>query len=435
MKKRKNESRVWRKTGMWAAFFAAAVCVQTGCVPVLESPVIGETRKEAVETDGSEHLDLRNTEENIWLQVQVPERYQVRLQEENLNFKADAPVEIPLVNRIPRMEIQSGYYEEEDFEKILETMKKTLGVNFWKEEEQAQLNLISAVENESLENTTIQAEADSYLFSAAREQQGEYLHLDSEEDMKNYASDNGIYLLTLGKGRKSDRTPMVWLKNKQESTGFLAAEPEKKEDGQTFSVNEQELLEKELQKKARQILEEIGISDIFFVSGKWRTVLSSENAKWEDTGKHAWCMRFVRTIEGIPVINKTAPSGRMMESMAPAQYIDVTYKEDGTILELKDINNEKIIETSDQTDFLLPFEAVTQILEQQLRYEQAGKNQPVFVTKVLFGYQLCYDEWDAESLDRGNGEGRLIPVWAFYEENGSLLLTINAEDGTIYAKE
>ena len=57
------------------------------------------------------------------------------------------------------------------------------------------------------------------------------------------------------------------------------------------------------------------------------------------------------------------------------------------------------------------------------------------MTKVLFGYQLCYDEWDAESLDRGNGEGRLIPVWAFYEENGSLLLTINAEDGTIYAKE
>ena len=81
MKKRKSESRVWRKTGMWAAFFAAAVCVQTGCVPMLESPVIGETRKEAVETDGSEHLDLRNTEENIWLQVQVPERYQVRLQE------------------------------------------------------------------------------------------------------------------------------------------------------------------------------------------------------------------------------------------------------------------------------------------------------------------------------------------------------------------
>ena len=113
----------------------------------------------------------------------------------------------------------------------------------------------------------------------------------------------------------------------------------------------------------------------------------------------------------------------------------MTYKEDGTILEWKDINKEQIVKTSGQTDFLLPFEAVTQILEQQLRYEQAGKNQQVFVTKVLFGYQLCYDEWDEEKLDRGNGKGRLVPVWAFYEENGSLLLTINAEDGTIYTKK
>lgn len=435
MKKRKNESRVWRKKGIWVAFFAAVVCLQTGCVPIVESPVIGETRKEAVEIDSSEHSDLRNAEENIWLQVQVPERYQVRIQEANLNFTADAPVEIPVVNRIPRIEIQSGYYEEEDFEKILETMKKTLEVNFWKEEDPVQLNLISAVENESLENTMIQTEPDSYLFSAAREQQGEYLHLDSEEAMKSYASDNGIYLLTLGKGRKSDRTPMIWLKNQQESTGFFAAEPEKKEDDQTFSENQRELLEKELQKKARQILAEIGIPDVFFVSGHWRTVLSSENGKWEDTEKRAWCMRFVRTIEGIPVINKTAPSGRMMEIAAPAQYIDVTYKEDGTILEWKDINKEQIVKTSGQTDFLLPFEAVTQILEQQLRYEQAGKNQQVFVTKVLFGYQLCYDEWDEEKLDRGNGKGRLVPVWAFYEENGSLLLTINAEDGTIYTKK
>lgn len=435
MKKRKKESGTWRKTGIWATVFAVAVCVQTGCVPMLETPVIGETSKEAVEIDGLEHSDSRNAEENIWLQAQVPERYQVRLQEEKLNFIADASVEIPLVNRIPRIEIQSSYYEEEDFEKILETMRNTLGVNVWKEEEQMQLNIVSAVENERLENTTIQADADSYLLSADREQQGEYLHLDSEENMKSYASDNGAYLLTLGKGRKSDRTPMVWLKHKQESTGFLAAEPEKKEDDQTFSENQQELLEKELEKKARQMLEEIGVSDVFLVSGYWKTVLSNENEKWEDTGKHAWCMRFVRTIEGVPVINKTAPSGRLMESMAPAEYIDVTYKEDGTILELKDINKEQIIETSDQTDFLLPFEAVTQILEQQLRYEQAGKKQPVFVTKVLFGYQLCYDEWDEENLDRGNGKGRMIPVWAFYEENGSLLLTINAEDGTIYTKE
>lgn len=432
--KKKSRSGVWRRKEMWTAVFAAAVCIQTGCVPMTDTPVVGETKDAAVETGGCGNLDSKKAEGNIWLQVQVPERYQTRIQEENLNFTADALVEIPSVDVVPRIELHSSSYKTEDFEKILEIMKKTLGVNSWKEEEQAHLNLISVSENENLEDTTIQAGADSYLFSVSGEAQGEYLHLDSEEDMKSYVSDDDAYCLTLGKGEQSDRTPMIWLKHKQESRGFLAVEPE----NDRFSEEHRELLEKELEKRARQILDEMGLPNVFFVSGQWRTVLSSENKKWEDTGNHAWCMRFVRTIEDIPVINKTAPSGGMMETVAPAQYIDVTYKEDGSVLELKDINKEQIIENSGQIDFLLPFEAVTQILEQQLRYEYAGKKEkqlPVIVTKVLFGYQLCYDEWDEENLDRGNGKGRMVPVWAFYEENGSLLLTINAEDGTIYTKE
>ena len=92
------------------------------------------------------------------------------------------------------------------------------------------------------------------------------------------------------------------------------------------------------------------------------------------------------------------------------------------------INRERVLADLGTVEFLFPFEAAAQIFEQYMRYYQtvyqvpewyleqgegvgmaeAGGSPRLYleVTKVRFLYELRYDDWNEETLDRGNGRGR-----------------------------
>lgn len=134
------------------------------------------------------------------------------------------------------------------------------------------------------------------------------------------------------------------------------------------------------------------------------------------------------------------------------------YQEDGTLLAVKDIGNEKFIETTENVDFLLPFSAVIQIFEQYMKTINIDfdiKTTPhiyLTVTEVKLAYKLESKGW--VSGENQNGRGKLVPVWAFYGivEQGyqnpdgteaeiprtslstaqkELFFMVNAEDGSI----
>lgn len=155
----------------------------------------------------------------------------------------------------------------------------------------------------------------------------------------------------------------------------------------------------------------------------------------------------------------------MSEALAPAQYVEFLYGEDGRLLSVKNIGREQIRVTSGHTKFLLPFASVCQVFEQCMKTLQTdwgagaeafqeeelpGTNPHLYltVTDVKLAYRLEYDEWDPKTFEIGGGKGKLVPVWAFYgkvrrgyedqnraEAKKVLLLMVNAENGTIYGQE
>lgn len=140
--------------------------------------------------------------------------------------------------------------------------------------------------------------------------------------------------------------------------------------------------------------------------------------------------------------------------------MEFLYREDKTLLAVKDIGRESVTDTREYAGFLLPFLAVSQIFEQCMKSSvtdedmtEMGSHTYLAVTEVKLAYRREF-KGQAGSQDGG---GRLVPVWAFYgiTEKGyqdhvggeaaifpiaagqgkeTLLLTINAEDGTIYGK-
>ena len=155
----------------------------------------------------------------------------------------------------------------------------------------------------------------------------------------------------------------------------------------------------------------------------------------------------------------------------PAQYVEFLYKEDGTLLSVKNIGREELRVTSEYAEFLLPFSSVSQVFEQCMKtrpinpeadlksdisiltegYPGAVPHDYLTITEVKLAYGLEYGEADG-------GTGKLVPVWAFYgreergfqDQNGvelmiprtslnggksELLLVVKAQNGSVYGKE
>ena len=158
----------------------------------------------------------------------------------------------------------------------------------------------------------------------------------------------------------------------------------------------------------------------------------------------------------MPIINSKRGANF---SEPTTQYVEILYKEDGTLLEVKDIGREQIGDTLGYTEFLLPFLSVSQIFEQCMKTLEmdTGTKSHIYltVTEVKLAYQIEYENQDLAASETGSRKGKLVPVWAFYgiaekeyqNQDGTeaeiprtllsggkkvLFLTVNAEDGTIY---
>ena len=296
------------------------------------------------------------------------------------------------------------------------------------------------------------------------------MQVEEVDAVQTYQSSDGLYSLAFGKGTRSDRTPMLWLEYRgSKGRGYSGEEA----DGKTaWGVEETARREQELTKKAETLLGKLSTLSFAPKEIQWKALgETGPDQGWGPEEQYYCQIRFERVYDGIPCLS--IESCWAAEGLQSPQYVQICFSEGGTLLELKMINRERVLADLGTVEFLFPFEAAAQIFEQYMRYYQtvyqvpewyleqgegvgmaeAGGSPRLYleVTKVRFLYELRYDDWNEETLDRGNGRGRLVPVWAFYGtprirqgEGGeltaaaledSLLLTVNAENGMVYGKE
>ena len=441
-----------------AALLGVCAAGVSGCIRQTDVPIIAEKASQgesAGEGDSAGHSGTQNgadggdssvtqndangtTAENpIIFLAKPPERYQTSVREGTLEISADAPVILPEISRIPILEVEKEPYKKEDCNAALELLKGETGVTDWEGGESAQ----------------------------------------------SYTSEDGNYQFSFGQGSGANYTPMMWLTNLVYSDGSNGEWDAADVSDFALTGTAREAREAELKKKAEDFLQRLSLSDFHLESAQWRRISTAKNggALTDDYGLR---LTYVRSFEGIPVINREA--GWASDLMAPSQYVEFLDREDGTLLRMKDINRERVSANLGAADTLLSFGDAAQIFEQYLKYYEtvydkdiltipkqadgyytyiptespSGQNAvlSIDVSKVQFAYQLLYDEEDNEAPEPP-AKGRLVPVWAFYgtptvtcaywsEDGGSvsarltpptaddgLLLTVNAVDGTVYGKE
>lgn len=487
-----------------AACVLAVLCGTAGCVRQTETPIVAE-KTEAPEgqempkgkegalkdqettladggTEVSEQEEGNGAPRNFIQEYsEAPRHYQANVREVRLTIFADAPLEIPVVSRIPYVGIENAPYEKEECENILKIFIEETGIEKWQ------------IDDKLVTGNGMVLEPNSWVLFADRDNPAgnEYILLDDEAGNHSFTSEDGTYQLSLIRGEGSDGTPVMWLTNLKYTDGSNGGFDASDLSGCTLSYKERDDLEKVLEKKAEDCLRKFGIDNFYLTDTRWRRISCTENGGWEETGKYGLRLTYIRTVEGIPVFARN--SGWASEALPAAQYIDFLYLEDSTLLRMKNINREKVVSDTGYADFLLPFDAVAQIFEQYMRYYQTVYEPELYevssagtsgqqkgngaqtagtflssmephlyinVTGVKFGYQLQYDEFHPELQDKDSGRGRLVPVWAFYGTpsvgydyagdakvsyttpdpravagENSLLITVNAEDGTIYGKK
>lgn len=457
-----------------------------GCVRQTETPIIAERTEGAAgqtapadsgaalpnpsdnqNTSGSSSdSNSSNTAETgasknfIQTLTEAPERYTADIREERFSLLADTPLEIPSVSQIPRIGIKNAPYETKDCETALRLISEETGITKWIPDETL------------LTNSGMALEDGSYVMFAYQgdPSEKEYMRLDETAGNLGFTSEDQNYRFSFIRGTAADGTPLMWLIHLNESDGssdgFDASDLSEWE----LSQEERSSLETLFRKQAEALLKKLGITNISLQDICWRRLSGTENGKWEPTGSCGLRLTYVRTAEGIPVFARNTAWASQV--MPPAQYIEILYRQDGTLLRFKNINREQTVSSDGCIDFLLPFDAAAQIFEQYMRYYQtvwqpeqydmvSSNLEPhlrINVTEVKFGYQILYDDYQPETMDKGSGTGRLIPVWAFYgtptldydytgnassyvtpapralTSENRLLLSVNAEDGTIYGK-
>ncbi len=476
----RNEQTVWNKRGRFAGICltgALTVCLGA-CVPQTDVPIIAERTKETAEGSrgggGSESAELEESyfdQDVIRTMTEAPDRYQAQTQDEFLQIRADAPLEVPAVGKLFVLKAENSPYEQSDCEAMLERLKAETGVKEWRMGMDAQ---------------------EGNQQESGREDEEEPA---DEESVQTYYSEDGAYSFSFGRGMRGDRTPMLWLKLlryrveadvDQETETELTSD---EENAVKQDVSERKAMEKSLVSQAEQLMRDSGLGEFRQKSMEWRQIRGYDpEVGWKTDSEQGLYMVYEAVYQGISLIS--GEQGWASEPLQRSQYVNIFYRADGTLLEFKNINRERVSEEQGTIEFLLPFSAVSQIFEQYMKYyqsvydpgfvyvmdqdrngvyspleqdEKAGKGKyklDLEVTRIRFAWQMRYDGWNAETQDRGSGQGRLVPVWAFYgtprvsartlegigepdpqekflsvAPEDRLLLLINAEDGTVYGAQ
>lgn len=398
-----------------------AVSAAGGCVPQTDIPIVSEKTGETLETGETLWEDTENdpVPNTVRTQAQVPEVYRTDIQSGDITITADVNVEMPETDRIPKLEIEYLPYTDEELEKMKEILGRELGIDEWQEK--------------------------------------------PGDESGTYESPDHIYTLSLGAGSgQGQDTPMVWLVCPGISDGSsqaggpdeLSLSPEEEEERKRIRADAEE--------KAENLLGKMGLEDFCLEEARWRPLAVIQNHSWSPSGEQGIRLYYRRRAQDMPVISREYRT----------QYVELLYREDTTLLEVKNIGREQVTGTSGYAEIFMPFLSVSQVFEQCMKTAQADGHgadiDPVLeevrpgikphiyltVTEVRLAYRVEYEGRGPAEPQAGGRKGKLVPVWVFYgitergyqDINGAeakiprtplsggkiQLLAVSAEDGTVY---
>ncbi|MCI8516391.1 MAG: hypothetical protein HFG75_05930 [Hungatella sp.] len=402
------------KWAIAAALVMGSMVIQTGCVRQTDIPIVSEKTEEtkgggeaeAEKQGGNEEGERKQGEKQqegreqaglIREQAEVPERYQISIEEEDITITADVRVEVPETESICLKDVEYSPYSDQELEQIRDILEEELG---------------SRVQADGSQN--IQVSGDGK---------------DSESSFHIYATSEGLtYTLDLRAG-DSQNMPVIWLSATDVSDGTGGDKDPDDLSGCPMTEAEMGRLQAVLENKAEQLLQKMNLNDFRLESARWRQISVSENYSWTLSGQYGVRLYYGRRIGELPLVNSQQRQG----SLKPrSQYVEFLYREDGTLLTVKNIGRERIMDTSEHTGFLLPFSSVSQVFEQcmrsanvhgntetqvmeevELRPEEArvlnkqyaGKKPHIYleVTGVKLAYGLEYDD-RVEDMPQTNGK-------------------------------
>ena len=411
-----------KQTAKRASFLIGAILYTlAGCVKQTNTPIVSEKMEGAQESrvgeEGTqgEKQGMAANAEKVRQQADVPETYTLEIRSEDITIMGNVSVETPEKERIPVVEVQYLPYTQEELDEIKELLKEEVEITEWT--------------------------------------------LKSQDNPKTYMSPDQTYTLSLAKGNKQER-PMVWLSCPGISDGSSKEGEAMDLSGFSMSENDRKAFQQEVEGRAKHLMEEMGMKDFHLEEVRWRQLSVSKDYSWSLSGQYGLRLYYRRRMEDMILVDN--------EWEYPAQYVEFLYKEDGTLLSVKNIGREELRVTPEYVEFLLPFSSVSQVFEQcmktrQIDAETNARSDISVLTEgypgaVPHGYLTITEVKLAYGLEYGEGgKGKLVPVWAFYgrEEigfqdqsgvelkiprtslNGSKsepLLVVNAENGSVYGE-
>lgn len=416
MKKRQGDKRkVWAVAAAWGS-----VLVLSGCVRQTDIPIVTERKEQALESQEEHETEMPAEETQadrlvlIREQAEVPERYEISFENEDITITADVEVEVPETDRISLKAVEYTAYTEEELETFKKILGQELGVQEW-------------------------------------------IPMDSWEGgvRMSFHSPDFAYNLSMGAGGGQD-VPVIWLLDTDISDGGNGDWDPGDLTGCPMSEAERGELQAVLEEKARQLLQKLGLEDLTLEGAWWRQLSVGDKFSWALSGQYGVRLRYSRKFGELPMASMGQGHGLLK---ADPQYVEFLYREDGRLLVVKNIGREQVGKTWEYTDFLLPFSSVSQIFEQCMKNMEAdgdtgtetygGKKNHMYltVTDVKLAYHLECEGQNEDMPMTYERKGKLVPVWAFYgtvetgEERSSLnegretlLLAIHGENGTIYGK-
>ena len=133
MKKRQGDKRkVWAVAAAWGS-----VLVLSGCVRQTDIPIVTERKEQALESQEEHETEMPAEETQadrlvlIREQAEVPERYEISFENEDITITADVEVEVPETDRISLKAVEYTAYTEEELETFKEILGQELGIQEW----------------------------------------------------------------------------------------------------------------------------------------------------------------------------------------------------------------------------------------------------------------------------------------------------------------
>lgn len=449
-----GKDKKMKKTKQWLVAGMIAVCFLSGCQKTGETNVLaplevseendGADGQDRVQTDGTENrnpaLEQDDFSQRPAGQIMAPKKYQTTLNEEGMKLVADAPIEVPSLEKISIYETKASAYTEEDFENLR---------NYFAKENQIQWNKGS---DQMLPPDSPQCRYLSYLG------QGEdgpyYASMESWEGYETVLGSSNFMSAASKRGYE--------VFNRKEVTGT-----EQVKDGKIENLQkEYEAVLSGLKERAEMVLKDLGYEDFTLQMSRRMAVTAGEGESQSyESGMEgkSWAafFAFSREVDGLPVTYAWSGAGNKKDDGANwrQEYVTMYLSPNGDIWRI-DLQNR--IKTGDillEETFLLPFSEVQKIFESVLctsfrdygmvynKKGEANYQYSFTVDSVKLGYLDTH-----EPSEGGFHEaGRLVPVWDFFgtvkvsvlDGSGNeaasqiftqpelTLLTVNAVDGTV----